>query len=55
MRWCARQRLERPLPCQCRYTQDQIDDLEDRDRFDGAVEVVGDEVPEDFGPDEAFY
>ena len=32
----------------------EIDYLEDGDGFDGPVEVGGQEVPEDFGPEEAF-
>lgn len=55
MRRCARQRLERPFPCQRHDAHDQIDDLEDGNGFDGAVEAVCDEIPEDFGPEEAFY
>ena len=33
---------------------DEVEDLEDRERFDGWVEGRGQEVPEDFGPEETF-
>lgn len=55
MRRCACQWFEWPFPCQRRDAKDQVDDLEDWNGFDGGVEVVCDKVPEDFGPEEAFY
>lgn len=55
MRQRACQWFERPFPCQRSDTQYQIDDLQDGDGFDGGVEVVRYKVPEDFGPEEAFY
>ena len=36
-------------------TEDEVEDLKDRNWFYSAIEVLGEEVPKDFGPDEAFY
>ena len=33
---------------------DEVEDLEDRERFHGRVEVGGEEIPEDLGPEETF-
>ena len=54
MRQCPRQRLQWPFPRQCSDAHDQIDDLQDGNRFDGGIEAVCDKVPEDLGPKEAF-
>ena len=43
---------QRPLPAQDDEGEEQIEDLENGDGLDGAVEVLGEEVPEDFGPEE---
>ena len=45
---------EGPFPCETDEAEDEVDDLEDGRAGDGAVEVFGEEVPEDFGPEEAF-
>lgn len=47
--------LERVLVGQTRKAEDQVDDLQDGDGLDGAVEVGAEEVPEYLGPEEAFY
>ena len=44
----------RPFPPQPEDAEQQVDDLQDGDGFHGAVQVGGEEVPEDFGPEEAF-
>ena len=46
--------LKRPFVGKSDDGQDQIDRLEDRDGFYGFVEVLGEEVEEDLGPEEAF-
>ena len=45
---------EGPFPCQTGKSKDQVHDLEDGDGLDGRVAVLCEEVPEDFGPEEAF-
>ena len=35
-------------------SEHKIDNLQDRKRLDGHIEVLGEEIPEDFGPEEAF-
>lgn len=45
---------ERPLPRQPCEAEDEIGDLQDRDRLDSAVKGLGQEVPEDLGPEEAL-
>lgn len=51
----ARQRyVERPFPSEGEDAEDEVEGLEDGNRVDGAVEVGGEEVPEDLGPEEAF-
>ena len=45
--------LQRPFPREAYYPKDDIKDLQDRDRFDSAIKVLGQEVPEDLGPEEA--
>lgn len=43
-----------PLPGQTDKTHDDVDDLEYGKGLDGAVEILGQEVPEDLGPEEGF-
>lgn len=50
----ARNLLKRPLPSECEEAEEQVDGLEDGYRLDGAVEVLGEEVPEDLRPEEAL-
>lgn len=45
---------ERPFPGEYEDAKQEIEDLEYGDRLDRAVEVLGGEVPEDFGPEEAL-
>ena len=45
---------QRPLPGQADEGEDHVDDLEDGHRLDGRVEILGEEVPEYLGPEEAF-
>lgn len=47
--------FERVFVGEASETENEVEDLKNRDWFYGAVEVLGEEVPEDFGPDEAFY
>ncbi|QSZ35500.1 hypothetical protein DSL72_008370 [Monilinia vaccinii-corymbosi] len=42
-----------PLPRQHAEPEEQIDDLEDGEGFDGAVEIFRQEIPEDLGPKES--
>lgn len=46
---------ERPLPEKYNDAQNEVNDLEIWDRFHGAIEIFGEEVPEYLGPEEAFY
>ena len=43
---------KRPLPCQTQQAEQQVDDLEYGDGADDAVEICGEEIEEDFGPEE---
>ena len=43
-----------PFPREDEQAEEEVDDLQDGDRLHGAVEVLGREVPEDFGPEEAL-
>ena len=42
-----------PLPAEDEEGEEQVEDLQDGHGLDGAVEVLGQEVPEDLGPEEA--
>lgn len=46
---------ERPFPCEPQDAEQEIYYLQDGRWLDGAIEVLGEKVPEDFGPEEAFY
>lgn len=46
---------EGPFPCESDDAEDEVEDLEHRGAGYGRVEVFGEEVPEDFWPEEAFY
>lgn len=54
MQACAREQRQRPFPRQADDAQDDVDDLQDGERLHGRVEVLGQEVPEDLGPEEGF-
>lgn len=43
-----------PFPRQTQHAHEEVDDLQSGNRLDGAVEVLGQEVPEDLGPEEGF-
>jgi hypothetical protein len=45
---------KRPLPGDHEDAEDEVDDLQEGEGLDGAVEVLGQEVPEYLGPEEAF-
>lgn len=45
---------EGPLQGDHGDAEDEVDDLEDGEGLDGDVERLGEEVPEDLGPDEAL-
>lgn len=42
-----------PFPGETNDTENYIEDLQDRNGLDGAIEVLGEEIPEDLGPEEA--
>lgn len=52
---CARDELQRPFPRDANQPQDNVEDLKDGNGFDCGVEVLGEEVPEYFGPKEPVY
>lgn len=56
MHACSRELEYRkgPFPGEGEDAEEEVDELEDGDGADGGVEVGGEEVPEDFGPEEAF-
>ena len=45
---------ERPFPGEAKDTEEEIYDLEDGYWLNGPIEILGKEVPEDLGPEEAF-
>lgn len=45
---------ERVFPGETQNAEEQVDDLQDGDGAHSTVKVGGEEVPEDFGPEEAF-
>lgn len=45
---------EGPFPGEDEDAEEEVDDLEDGEGFDGAVEIGGEEVPEDLWPEEPF-
>ncbi|KAH6610863.1 hypothetical protein Trco_000883 [Trichoderma cornu-damae] len=45
---------EGPFQGEHGHAQEQVDDLEDGGGLDGGVERLGEEVPEDLGPEEAL-
>jgi len=46
--------LQWPFVGQAHEAEDEVYDLKSGERLDGAIEVLGEEVPEDLGPEEAF-
>ena len=44
-----------PLPSKHENAKDQVDDLKDRERLHCEVQIFRQEIPEYFGPEEAFY
>jgi hypothetical protein len=50
----AREETQGPLPAQPDNAQDDVEDLESGDLGHSAVEVLGEEVPEDLGPEDGF-
>lgn len=46
--------FEGPFVGEADDAEDEVDGLEDGDGLDGAVEVLGVEVEEEFGPEVAF-
>ncbi len=54
MQMRAREERERPLVGQGDEGEEEVENLEDGDGFDEGVEVLGEEVEEEFGPEEAF-
>ena len=45
---------EGPFPCETEDTEEKIYDLEDGGRLDGTIEVLCQEIPKDFWPEEAL-
>jgi len=54
MQSCSSNPFQRPLVRQCDECEDEVERLEDRYGFDGGIEVLGEEVEEDLGPEECF-
>lgn len=50
----AGNKAQGPLPGEYEEAQEQVDNLQYRDGFDNGIEVPGQEVPEDLGPEEAL-
>jgi hypothetical protein len=50
----ARDPSQRPFVGEADERDDDVEDLQDGDGFDGRVEVFGQEVEEEFGPEEGF-
>jgi hypothetical protein len=46
--------VEGPLEGEHKQAEDEVDGLQDGDGLHGSVEGLGEEVPEDLGPEEAF-
>ena len=49
-----REPIQRPFPRETDETQDEVEDLQDGNGAHGAIEVGGEKVPEDLGPEEAL-
>jgi hypothetical protein len=45
---------QRPLPSEHDNAKDQIDNLQRGERLHGEVEIFGEEVPENLGPEKSF-
>ena len=54
METTASKQANGPFPRQTQHAHEEVDDLQGGNRLDGAVEVLGQEVPEDLGPEEGF-
>jgi len=52
---CSGEQTKRKFVRETDEAHDEVDGLEYRYRLDGAVEVLGQKVEEDLGPEEAFY
>ena len=50
----AREEGERPLPREADDAQEEVYNLENGEGLDGRVEVLGQKVPEDLGPEEGL-
>lgn len=50
----AGEETEWPFPGEHEECHDHVDDLEEGEGFYCVIEVLGQEVPEDFGPEESF-
>jgi hypothetical protein len=50
----AGEKRERPFPGECDDAEDDVDDLQNGEGLDGAIEVFGEKIPEDLGPEEGF-
>jgi hypothetical protein len=46
--------FERPFVGEPNEAEQEVDDLENGEGLYSAIEVLGEEIPEDFGPEEAF-
>ena len=55
MNSCASDESEWPFPAEHDDAEDEVDDLEDGEGLHCCVEVFGEEVPEDFRPEESFH
>lgn len=47
-------KAERPFVGNAEEAKEEVEDLEGGNRLDSAVEILGEEVPENLGPEEAM-
>lgn len=53
MQTAAGEQRQWPFPGDTDYAEDNVENLQDGNGLDGAIEVLGEEIPEDLGPEEA--
>jgi hypothetical protein len=54
MQSSARKQGQWPFPSETDDAEDDVDDLQYGDGLHSGIEVFGEKIPEDFGPEEAF-
>lgn len=50
----AREESQRPFPAKTDDAQDDVEDLQGGNLRDGRIQVLGEEVPEDLGPEDGL-